>query len=58
MVEFSEGFETSDDDTAIAVGIKKGSNLTAKINEVLAGVSEEERNEIMDKAILNQPAAQ
>ncbi len=58
MVEFSEGFETSDDDTAIAVGIKKGSDLTAKINEVLAGVSEEERNEIMDKAILNQPAAQ
>lgn len=58
MVEFTDGFVTSDDDTAIAVGVKKGSDITAKINEVLAGISEEDRNEIMDKAIVNQPAAQ
>jgi putative lysine transport system substrate-binding protein len=58
MVEFSDGFVTSDDDTAIAVGIKKGSDLTAKINELLGGVSEEDRTAIMDQAILNQPAAQ
>lgn len=58
MVEFQEGFETSDDDTAIAVGVKKGSELTAEINEILSSISEEERQEIMDNAILNQPAAQ
>jgi putative lysine transport system substrate-binding protein len=58
MVEFTEGFETSEDDTAIAVGIQKGSELTAKINEILAGISEEERINIMDTAIKNQPAAQ
>lgn len=58
MVDFTDGFETSEDDTAIAVGIKKGSDLSAKINEILAGVSEEERTAIMDQAILNQPAAQ
>lgn len=58
MVEFTDGFVTSEDDTAIAVGIKKGSELTAKINEILAGVSEEERIKIMDAAIANQPAAQ
>ena len=57
MVEFSKGFETSPDDTAIAVGLQKGSDLTNKINEILAGISEEERNSIMDAAILNQPAA-
>ncbi|MCH1624116.1 transporter substrate-binding domain-containing protein [Ferdinandcohnia quinoae] len=57
MVEFTDGFETSDDDTAIAVGIEKGSKLTEKINEILAGISEEERTEIMDNAIKNQPAA-
>lgn len=57
MVEFKEGFETSADDTAIAVGLKKGSELTDKINEVLAGISEEERTSIMDTAIQNQPAA-
>lgn len=57
MVEFTDGFKTSDDDTAIAVGIAKGSELTTKINEVLAGISEEERTSIMDTAIKNQPAA-
>lgn len=58
MVEFTDGFKTSDEDTAIAVGLKKGSDLTAKINEVLAGISEDERTQIMDTAIQNQPAAQ
>jgi putative lysine transport system substrate-binding protein len=58
MVEFTEGFQTSEDDTAIAVGIKKGSEITAKINEVLAGVSEDDRLSIMDTAIANQPAAE
>ena len=57
MVEFTEGFETSDDDTAIAVGIAKNSDLTAKVNEILKGISEEERMTIMDTAIVNQPAA-
>jgi putative lysine transport system substrate-binding protein len=57
MVEFAEGFETSDDDTAIAVGLTKGSEYREKINEILAGISEEERNKIMDEAIINQPAA-
>lgn len=58
MVEFTEGFVTSEDDTAIAVGIKKGSELTEKINEILADISEEERINIMDEAIKNQPAAE
>src|SRR4051794_8985481 len=58
MVEFEDGFETSADDTAIAVGLEKGSDLTDKINEVLKGISEEERTSIMDSAIKNQPAAQ
>lgn len=53
------GFVTSDDDTAIAIGLKKGNEeLIAEINEILAGISEEERIEIMDAAIVNQPAAQ
>ncbi len=58
MVEFEDGFVTSDDDTAVAVGLKKGSPLREKINEILAEISEEERQEIMDNAIKNQPAAQ
>lgn len=58
MVEFTEGFETSEEDTAIAVGIEKGSDMTAKINKILAGISEEERVKIMEAAIANQPAAE
>ncbi len=57
MVEFKDGFETSEDDTAIAVGLKKDSDLKDKINEILKGISEEDRTKIMDDAIVNQPAA-
>lgn len=58
MVEFKDGFQTSEDDTAIAVGVQKGSEWTQKINEALSGISEDERTQIMDEAIKNQPAAQ
>ncbi|MGF9801122.1 transporter substrate-binding domain-containing protein [Brevibacillus agri] len=58
MVEFEDGFTTSEDDTAIAVGLQKDSELTSKINDILSGISEEERTSLMDKAIQNQPAAQ
>ena len=58
MVEFTDGFVTSEEDTNTAVGLVKGSELKDKINEVLSGISQEERLEIMDNAIKNQPAAQ
>ncbi|MBS4177766.1 transporter substrate-binding domain-containing protein [Lederbergia citrea] len=58
MVEFTDGFVTSPEDTAIAVGLKKGSELTDKINEALKAISEEERQNMMDTAIKNQPAAE
>lgn len=58
MVEFEDGFVTSAEDTAIAVGVVKGSDLTEEINEVLSNISEEMRQELMDNAVINQPAAQ
>jgi putative lysine transport system substrate-binding protein len=59
MVEFADGkgFTTSPDDTVVSVGVKKKSKLTKTINEVLAGISEDNRLEIMDTATKNQPAA-
>lgn len=60
MVVFDEGegFVASDDDVAIAAGIKKGNDdLKNQINEILAGISEEDRLAIMDEAIKSQPAA-
>mgnify|MGYP003412634168 FL=1 len=58
MVEFTDGFKAAEEDTAVAVGLKKDSKLTEDINKILAEISEEERQEIMDAAINNQPAAE
>ncbi len=58
MIELVDGFETSEDDTAIAVGLKKGSPLIEEINKAINAITKEERQAIMDEAIINQPAAQ
>jgi putative lysine transport system substrate-binding protein len=58
MVEFTDGFVAPEEETAVAVGLAKDSDLTKKINEILAGISEEQRQEIMNAAIQNQPAAE
>lgn len=59
MVEFAkgQGFQASDEDVAVAVGLKKGNTDVKKINEVLAGLSDDQRKQIMDTAIKNQPAS-
>ena len=59
-VEFEEGqgFQASDDEVSVAVGLKKGNEeLKTKINEILSGISEEERNKLMEDAVKNQPAS-
>ncbi len=45
------GFVATEADTAIAVGIKKGSSLTAQVNEILQGITDAQRQELMNKAI-------
>lgn len=60
MVEFAPeaGFVASDDDVAIAVGLKKGQDdLVKSIDTIISGISEDARVKMMDAAILNQPAA-
>jgi len=52
------GFEADPADTTIAVGVAKGSDLTARINEALATISEEERVQIMADALAAQPSAE
>ena len=50
------GFVASEEDTSIAVAIKQGnSDLVAAINEILAGIDTDTRNQLMDSAVLNQP---
>jgi putative lysine transport system permease protein len=57
MVEFSQdgGFQTSEEDTAIAVGVRKGDPNLAAINEYLNNFSVDEQNALMDKEIGFQP---
>ena len=56
--DLENGFTYNVDDAAIAMGIKKDSDLTTQVNEVLAGISQEERDQQMKDAIANQPAAE
>ena len=60
FIDFAEGqgFEYRPDDAALAVGLKKDSELTDAINAAIAKISEEERQQLMDEAIENQPAAE
>ncbi len=58
MIELQDGFTTSPEDTVVAVGLRKGSELREKINQILAGISQEERLQIMDEAIKNQPTGE
>ncbi|EPI00217.1 ABC transporter, permease protein [Enterococcus faecalis 13-SD-W-01] len=59
MLEFSDeaGFQTNPEDVQIAVGMRKGDPDVQKVNEILAGISEDERTQIMDQAIKDQPAS-
>ena len=56
--ESGKGFEASPEDVAIAVGVRKGSSLTEEINKVLATVTKEDRADLMDFAIANQPVVE
>lgn len=58
FVSFEEGFDTDISNTSIAVGLRKGDASLEKINEILKGISEDDRQKIMEEAILQQPAAQ
>ena len=57
-VEFAEGsgFVVTDEDVAVAVGIAKGrEDLLGQINDILTGISEDERETLMGDATVNQP---
>ena len=59
-IKFDEGqgFTASEADTSIAVGLAKGSDLCAAINDILAGLDEETRLQMMLDATARQPLNQ
>ena len=56
FVVLEDGFEASVEDTSVAVAVKQGQpERIEAINAILSGISEDERNALMDDAVLNQP---
>ncbi|MBQ8086805.1 MAG: transporter substrate-binding domain-containing protein [Clostridia bacterium] len=59
FISFESGFEASEEDTSIAVALRQSDEeLREQINAILAEIGVDERNELMDAAVLNQPAAE
>lgn len=55
-INFAEGkgFNFSQKEMAIAIGVKKGSSLKEKINTVLSQIDDSVRDELMNKAVKSQ----
>ncbi|MDO4198694.1 MAG: transporter substrate-binding domain-containing protein [Erysipelotrichaceae bacterium] len=51
FVNNSTGFTATDEDTGVAVGLVKGSDLTAQINEILADLTVDVQRELMSEVI-------
>ena len=55
LVNNSTGFTCDEGDTAIAVGVRKGSDLAAAISEIVDGISDSDRSELMMKMVSIAP---
>lgn len=56
MIELDQGFKANTDDLSIAAGLKKGSKLMEEVDRAIEKISKEEREELMEKSVKNQPA--
>lgn len=59
-IEFAEGdgFTCDPEESSIAVGLRKGSTLTASVNEAIGKISKAQREEMMLAAITRQPVSE
>lgn len=59
-IEFAEGdgFTCDPEESSIAVGLRKGSTLTASVNEAIGKISKAQREEMMLVAIARQPVSE
>ncbi len=55
LVNNSTGFTCDEGDTSIAVGVRKGSDLAAAVSEIVDGISDSERSELMMKMVSAAP---
>ena len=55
MIQFKKGFEVSEEDAAIAIGMRKDDSRITAVNEALVSFSSEDQVALMDDMIKNQP---
>lgn len=55
--EKGKGFNFSQDEVSIAIGVKKGNHIKDEINLALEKIDENTRAELMEKAVRHQPAS-
>lgn len=54
--EDGNGFDARDEDASIAVGVSKDNeDLLNQVNDILANISDDQRDQLMEDAIANQP---
>jgi putative lysine transport system permease protein len=51
-----DGFDVQEADTAIAIGLKKGSALLPEVNQALESIPQDTREQLMEQAVKDQPA--
>ena len=55
MIKFAKGFEVSEEDAAIAIGLRKDDIRIEQINAAIAKISSQDQVALMDQMIKNQP---
>lgn len=60
FVEFADGngFSCDPAESSISIGMRKGTSLLERVNEILAGITKTTREEMMDAAIARQPISE
>jgi len=56
MVQVEPGFKTGEEDTAIAIGLRKNDNRISQINASIETLSKDDQVTLMDRMIKEQPA--
>lgn len=52
-VKFTNGgFDVAEEDVLVSIGVRKGYSLTSQINEILVSISEADRIQIMNEAVM------
>ncbi|KXT73876.1 Amino acid ABC transporter, glutamine-binding protein/permease protein [Streptococcus sp. DD10] len=56
MVQLDTGFDVSEEDAAIAIGMRKDDTRITQVNEAISAISTEQQIALMDRMIKEQPA--